>query len=1076
MFKLLVGGIFALTVHSHAYSAKLLRFPDVSDTHVSFVYGGDIYLSARSGGLATRLTSHAGQELFPKFSPDGKRLAFSAEYNGTRQVYVMPIDGSRAPTQLTWYNDVGPMPPRGGFDNRVLDWSGDGRFVLVRMNRLGFDERAGRPYWVPADGGDEQALPVPETGGGMLSPDNRYFVYTPIDREFRTWKRTRGGRAQDVWLFDLQQNSSLQLTNNRATDNQPMWVNDAIYFTSDRDYTLNLYSIAPNAAESSGNPAVAVTAFKDFDVLWPSAGSDAIVFENGGDLYLHTPKDKRTEKLNIQISSDYKDSLAIVKNVTAQIESATLSASGERAIFSARGEIFSVPRKNGVVRNLTQTARAREMSVSLSRDGKQIAYLSDASGEYELYVRPVDGKGEARQISKNGRAWKSTPLWAPDGQALVLGDSENRLWMYALDGREVLIDQATRARAIEDYIFTPDARHVVYVKANAASMNEIWWYDRQSQSKQRILGGQFNASSPSIDPAGRYLYFSSNRDHNLQFSSYEFNYLYVNATRLFAAALNADTPALVPMASDEINQPENASELKAWDATRALDLDLDTLESRVQALGVPGGNYPALVASLKGLYFVAQPAPGQNELKFFDAQTLRVESIAANVRNASISAAGSHALIQAADKWSLVELKPNADLSQALDLSQLTLRVDPSLEWAQMYQDGLRVLREWFYDPGLHGNDWAAIERKYLPLALAARTRSDLDYVFSEIAGELNSGHVYVDRGDELKIERRDGGLLGAELTRTDDGYRISKILPGQNWSEEFRSPLLDVGVDVRVGDVITHINGVAARSVQNFYQLLEGTGGKLIELDRTRNRQSKRVIVKTTTSETGLRYLEWIQSRAAIVDKLSNGRIGYVHLPNTAAEGNRELFKQFPSQIQKDALIIDDRYNGGGFIPDRLIEILARKPLNYWKRRGLEPEATPLLSHMGPKAMLINGLSSSGGDALPYYFRKLGLGKVIGTRTWGGLIGISGNPTLADGAQLSAATFRILSTDNQWVVENEGVSPDIEVIDRPDLLAKGQDPSLERAVTELLKELEANPKKAIQAPAAPTDFGRDEE
>jgi tricorn protease len=1076
MFKSLACGVMALLLHTSAHSTKLLRFPDVSATHVSFVYGGDIYLSARKGGQATRLTSHVGQELFPKFSPDGKQIAFSAEYNGTRQVYVMPIDGSEAPKQLTWYNDVGPMPPRGGYDNRVLDWSKDGKYVLVRMNRLGFDERAGQPYWVPAAGGDEQALAVPETGGGMLSPDNRYFVYTPIDREFRTWKRSRGGRAQDVWLFDLQQNSSLQLTNNRATDNQPMWVGDKIYFTSDRDYTLNLYAIDPGTAESSNNTAAAVTNFKEFDVLWPSAGADAIVFENGGDLYLFNAKDQRTDKLDIQISSDYKDSLAVVKNVTAQIESATLSAGGERAIFSARGEIFSVPRKNGVIRNLTQSATAREMSVYLSPDGKQIAYLSDASGEYELYIRSSDNNGNARQISKGGRAWKSGPRWAPDGQAIMLADSENRLWIYSLDGREVLIDQATRARSIEDYLFTPDARHVIYVKANAASMNEIWWYERQSGNKQRILGGQFDASAPSIDPAGRYLYFTSNRDHNLQFSSYEFNYLYINATRVFAAALSAETPPLAPMDSDEINQIKVAAEVKPWDATRALDLDLGSIESRAQALNMPGGNYPALVATINGVYFFSQPAPGQNELKFFDSKTQKAESVASNVRSASISSARTHALIQVGDKWSMVELKPSADLSQTLDLSQLTLRIDPKQEWAQMYKDGLRVFREWFYDPGLHGNDWAAIERKYLPLAQAARTRSDLDYVFGEIAGELNAGHVYVDRGDEAKVERRDGGLLGAELTRTSTGYRVARIFPGQNWSEEFRSPLLDAGVDVRVGDVITHINGVAATSVQNAYQLLEATGGKLIELERTRNGRSKRVMVKTTTSETALRYLDWIQTRAAMVDKLSNGRIGYVHLPNTAGEGNRELFKQFPSQIQKDALIIDDRYNGGGFIPDRLIEILARKPLNYWKRRGLEPEATPLLSHVGPKAMLTNGLSSSGGDALPYYFRKLGLGKVIGTRTWGGLIGISGNPTLADGAQLSAATFRILSTENQWVVENEGVTPDIEVIDRPDLLAKGQDPSLERAVAELLNELAANPRKAIQAPPAPTEFGRDKE
>jgi tricorn protease len=1074
MIKLLsLLGLASLLVNPAFSQTRLLRFPDISATQVSFVYGGDIYVAARTGGNATRLTAHAGLELFPKFSPDGKQLAFSAEYNGTRQVYVMPVDGSTAPKQLTWYNDVGAMPPRGGYDYRVLDWSNDGQSILVRMNRLGFDERAGRPYWVPIDGRDERPLPVPETGGGMLSADNRHFVYTPIDREFRTWKRTRGGRAQDVWVFDLENNSSLRLTDNRATDNQPLWVDGMVYFTSDRDYTLNLYALKPDQAESAANTAQAVTRFSDFDVLWPSAGADAIVFENGGYLHTYTPKDARTQKLDIKISSDLHQSLPTIKNVSAQIESADLSASGERAIFAARGELFSVPRKNGVIRNLSRTESAREISVALSPNGNQLAYLSDASGEYELYVRNLDDPERTTQLSRNGKAWKSTPIWAPDGQSILLGDSENRLLLYTLDSQVLEVDQSNRARAISDYQFTPDARHIVYVKANTTSMNEIWWFDRQTRKKQRILGGQFDANSPSLDPSGRYLYFTSNRDHNLTFSSYEFNYLYANATRLFVTTLSAATVPLLPMQSDEINQSKAVVEAKAWDSAKALDVDLEGIENRVQPLGAAGGNFPSITAALGGLYFLSQAQPNQTDLKFFDAKTQRVEAIAANLTAARLSTAGTHLLLNTGGKWLITEAKTNADVTQLLDLTQLSMRIDPKKEWAQMYKDGLRVFREWFYDPNMHGNDWAAIEVKYQPLADAARTRADLDYVFGEIAGELNAGHIYVDRGDEPKVERRDSGLLGAELTRSKSGYRIEKIFPGQNWSEEFRSPLQDAAVDMRVGDEIRSINGVSALSVKNFYELLEGLGGKVVEIERVRDAQIKRVMVKTTISETPLRYLDWIQSRAAMVDRLSKGRIGYVHLPNTAAEGNRELFKQFPSQTQKEALIIDDRYNGGGFIPDRLIEILARKPLNYWKRRGLEPEATPLLSHNGPKAMLTNGLSSSGGDALPYYFRKLGLGKVIGTRTWGGLIGISGNPTLADGALLSAATFRILSTDNQWVVENEGVEPDIEVIDRPDLLANGLDPSLERAVAELLKELAANPKAPVKAPDAPTDFGQ---
>ena len=1071
---LLTSALISATFCAHA-DTRILRFPDISGTQVVFVYGGDIYTAARTGGAAQRLTSHAGMELFPKFSPDGKQIAFSAEYSGSRQVYVMPSDGSAAPKQLTWYNDVGPMPPRGGFDYRVLDWTPDGKNVVVRMNRLGFDERAGRPYLVPVAGGDEVALSVPETGGGMLSPDGEKFVYTPIDREFRTWKRTRGGRAQDVWVYDLAKNTSLRLTEDRATDNQPMWLGDSVFFTSDRNYTLNLFEIP-----ATGGTAKQVTNFTEFDVLWPSAGKDAIVFENGGWLYTLAAGATEPTKLNITVTGDRPGTLPVLKNVAGQIEASDLSPAGERVIFSARGELFSVPRKDGVIRNLTNTPATREMSVALSPDGKTLAYLSDATGEYELYVRKVEG-GEAVQLTKDGKSWRLNPVWAPDSAALLLSDSENRLFLMTLDGSETLIDQATRGRGISEYVFSPDSKHVAYVKANATSMSEIWWFNRATAAKQRVLGGQFDAATPCFDPAGRYLYFTSNRDHNLTNSSYEFNYLYTNSTRIFAARLSADAPPLMPQKSDEIGVTAPKTEVKGEPgkneakpaAVSALNIDLNGIENRLEALSIPGGTYPGLGASASGVYFAAQTGQGPAELKYYELASAKTDTVVSAVNSFRLSANASTLLLNVNGGWVVTEAKPAADISKALDLSALTLRIDPKIEWQQMYVDAWRVLREWFYDPGMHGNDWNAIREKYQPLLASASHRSDLDYLLSEIAGEVNSGHIYVERGDEPSVERKESGLLGAEFTRTNAGYRVTKIFPGQNWSEEFRSPFLDAGVDIQVNDVITAIDGKPALGVQNFYQLLEGKGARGVEIQRVRSGNSKRVQVKTIVAETNLRYLDWIQTRSALVTKLSNGRIGYVHLPNTAIEGNRELFKQFPSQTDKEALIIDDRYNGGGFIPDRLIEILARKPLNYWKRRGLEPEATPLLSHNGPKAMLINGLSSSGGDALPYYFRKLGLGVIIGTRTWGGLIGLSGNPALADGGTMSAATFRILSTDNKWVVENEGVAPDIEVLDRPELIAAGTDPSIERAVAELLKTLDANPKTPVKAPAAPTDFGR---
>ncbi len=1070
----LAAVVLALSGVAHA-DTRLLRFPDVSDTHITFVYAGDVYLVARSGGLAQRLTSGPGMELFPKFSPDGTQIAFSAEYSGTRQVWVMPADGSAPPRQLTYYTDVGPMPPRGGFDYRVLDWTPDGQNILVRMNRFPLDERAGRPFLVPVAGGMETPLRVPETGGGMLSPDGNAYVYTPIDREFRTWKRTRGGRAQDVWVYDLKNDTSRQLTNHRGTDNQPTWVGDAIYFTSDREYTLNLWRTSPNGGE-----VARVTSFTDFDVLWPSAGRDAIVFEQAGRLWLHTPVDGATNPVTITVQGDRPHLLPTFKNVAAQIEGFDLAPGAERALVSARGELFTVPARNGEIRNISGTPGARELAASFTPDGKSVVFLSDASGEYELYSRASDGSGEPKRITTDGNIWRFPPTISPDGKRIVYGDQNNQLRLVEIEsGRTIDIDRASTGNAITTYVFSPDSQHIVYVKTDATGLSRLWHYPVGGQTAQ-LTHGLFNADSPSFDPEGRYLYFTSDREHNLQFSAYEFNYLYINATRLFAATLDKNGAALGRPKSDEIgaakDKPEEPNGSKKEAAKAPLKFDRDGFDARAVMLAPGAGNYRALSATKNGLAYLAQSnAQAPAELKFYSLADEKESTVLKGVANYTLR--GEQVLFATQDqKLGIAELKPDQDASKTLDLSRLMLKIDPPVEWAQLLRDGWRIWRDWFYDPGMHGNDWEAVYRKYAALLPHVAHRADLDYLLNEMAGELNAGHIYVERGDEPQVERKPGGFLGADIVADSSGYfKIERIFPGQNHSEPFRSPLTEAGVDVSPGEFIIAVDGVSTRSVKNFYELLENKAARIVDLrinSRADAGSSRLVRVKTQTSEDQLRYLDFVEQRRAMVDKLSGGRIGYVHLPNTLFEGNRELFKQFPSQINKEAMIVDDRYNGGGFIPDRMIEILARKPLNYWKRRGLDPQAQPFLSHRGPKAMLINGLSSSGGDALPYYFKQLNLGPLIGTRTWGGLIGVSGNPRLADGGTTTAATFRFMGPDGEWAVENEGVAPDIEVIDTPHLVAQGRDPSLEKAIEVLLAELEKNPVKPISAPPAPSDFG----
>ena len=1062
----------AFSVPAFAQSpSKLLRFPDIAQGRIVFVRSGDLYIVDANGGTAFRLTSHQGDELYPKFSPDGRQIAFSAEYNGTRQVYVMPASGGE-PRQLTWYNDVGSMPPRGGTDNRVLDWTPDGKHIVVRMNRLPYDERGGRPYLVPVEGGMETPMAIPESGGGMLSPDGTKFVHTPIDRDFRSWKRYRGGRAQDVWMYDLANNTSLQLTKDRATNHQPMWIGDSVFFVSDRDDTkLNLYAISPQGGVPSK-----LTHFTDFDVLWPSAGDGSIVFEKGGAIWRYDPAAGQAVEVPIRVAADAPDALPRFVKAADFIESFGLSPGGERALFGARGEIFTAPANEGEPRNITLTPDAREHSVSWSPDGRSIAYLSDESGEYELYVRPQDGKGVPHRITNDGDIWRFAPVWSADSRRLAFGDKKQRLRIVDVEGGAIAEVDAGVHADITDYRFSPDGLWLAYAKDNPNGNASIWLYSVAAKVTRQLTGAESAAFSPTFDPMGRYLYFLSNRDYNLAFSAYEFNWLYRDATRIYAATLSASGPALFRPKIDEVGQPDGDDKGKSGSNTAPrVNVDFPGFEARVVVLNAPAGDYRKLAANDKGVFYLAANEKG-NELRFIGLENDSKPERVASVQDYELSADGDHLILRRGSRFALVDAKPDADFDKgAMKLDGMELRIEPPREWQQMFVDAWRILRDWFYDPGMHGQDWSAIRAQYEPLVAHAKTRSDLDYILQELVGEANSGHVYVQSGDNTRAPRKPGGQLGAELVTDASGYvRIARIFPGENWNESTRSPLTQAGVDVREGEYILAIDNVSTRGTDNVYRLLENKADRLVTLRVNRQPQeagSREVTVKTIASEQGLRYLDWVQSRRRLVEQLSDGRIGYIHVPNTAVEGSRELFKGLVAYHDKDALIIDDRYNGGGFIPDRLVELLARQPLNYWKQRGLEPNATPFLHHRGPKAMLINGLSSSGGDALPYYFRKLGLGKLIGTRTWGGLIGLSGNPHLADNGAILVPTFSFMDTNGQWAVEDEGVVPDIEVIDRPELIAAGRDPSIERAVQELLAELSANPPQPIVAPPAPAKF-----
>ncbi len=1076
----------ALAAESGPPEARLLRFPDIHGDFVVFVYAGDIWRAPTAGGPAMRLTSHEGLELFPKISPDGRWIAFCAEYTGSRQVYVMPAWGGE-PRQLTFYTDVGPMPPRGGWDDWVLGWTPGGK-ILVRMNRTPWGQRMGRYFVVDPSGGLETPLPLLEGGSASFAPDGKKLAYCPVDREFRTWKRTRGGRAQDVWTYDLEAKRSRRITDDPATDNFPMWAGETIYFASDRENTINLF-----AFDLKTGATRKVTRFDEYDVLWPSLGPGAIVFMNGGYLYHMGLADEKPARIPITLGSDAADAVPHFKDVREFAREADLSPSGARAVFGARGDLFSVPAKDGVTRNLTDTQGVREMSPAWSPDGKWIAYLSDATGEYELYIRAQDGSGESRKLTTGGDVWRLPPVFSPDSKKLAFGDRRQRLRILDIaSGDFTEVDRGTR-EDLDFYRWSPDGRWLAYEKSHPTRLPGIAVYSIEKKQSFLLGDGLTNDFSPAFSADGKHLFFLSNRDYQPTFSAFEFDYVYARATRVYVASLDPDAPALFPPKSDEEKpkyeaaKPKEAEgkpskeaseaagglqEEKTKEALSPVNVVADGFASRTIALpGLKAGNYAQLGAAGEAVYYLKGDDGPDRALYRYDLKERKEEKVQDSVDAYVLSGDGKKLLYRSGKDWAIADARAGLKAGDGrLDLSGLKVKLDPRAEWRQMFEDAFRIYRDWFYDPEMHGVNWKKIGERYRVLVPFVAHRADLDFLFGEMIGELEAGHTYVSSGDEPRVPRVQGGMLGCEFEADPSGrYRFARIFGGENWDEAWRSPLTEPGVGVKEGEFLLAIDGHDLTTRDNPYRLLENKADRQVSLTvsaRPEPGSGRTVVVRAIASELSLRYLDWVRGRMALAERLSGGKVGYIHLPDTAIPGNRMLQKLFYSQVSKPALVIDDRYNGGGFIPDRMIGYFSRKTLAWWARRGVESTRTPAFAHDGPKAMLINGYSSSGGDALPYFFRKNGLGPLIGTRTWGGLIGLSGNPSLADGGSVDVPTFRIYDENGEWVVENRGVSPDVEVVDLPESRIAGGDPSLEKAVEVLLESLR---KKPVADPPVPT-------
>jgi len=1077
----------SLATVTAAAQTKLLRFPAIHGDKVAFTYAGDIWLAPAAGGTATRLTAHPGMELFARFSPDGKWIAFTGQYDGDEQVYVIPVTGG-APTQLTFYPARGPLTPRWGWDNQVYGWTRDGRSILFRSHRDSWTLGMTRLYTVPMTGGPAEALPMPESGAGDLSPDGTQTVYSPLFRDFRPEKRYGGGQANDLFLFNLKTHDARRIIDHPRADRDPMWIGSAIYFTSDRDGKFNLY-----AYDVASGRITQVTQSRTWDVRWPSTDhASRIVYELNGELQILDIRSGKTMPVSITVPDDGLWKRPARISAAGQIEDFELSPKGERALFTARGDIFTAPIEKGPTRNLTGSSGAHDKWARWSPDGSRIAFISDVSGEEELFVVNQDGSGKPEQLTTGGNAMRYAPEWSSDGKRIAFGDKDGRVHVYSFDDKQLTeIVDAPRGQ-VRDYTWSPWGRLLAFSMAGANDFSSVYIWSEKDGQVRRITDELFNAQNPAWDPDGNYLFYLSDREFAPQISNFEWNYATNRTTGIFALALRKDVKHPFPPESDEVTlarketeQPEAAKpDAAKSDEGPAGDLavDFDGLSTRVARVPVEADNYGGLSAKKGHLLYVAGPPfyygrqPDRKAaLKIYSVKERKETSLVEDVGGYALSSDGSKAMVRSAGAFAIYDATPAGGGSKK-PVSTAGLMVDrvPAQEWRQIFQEVWRRYRDWFYVANMHGYDWEALRAQYAPLLEHVAHRSDLNYVISEMISELTVQHAYIEGGDFEIPPRPRVALPGArfELDRQSGRYRLTGIFAGQNEEPIYRSPLTEIGVDVSEGDYVMAIDGEVLRPDGDPFRLLRNKADRPVQLTVNSGptmEGARTITFSPIASESNLIYLDWVTANRRRVTELSGGRIGYLHVPDMGADGIREFIKWYYGQLRKEALVVDVRANGGGNVSRMLIERLARQwlGLNY-SRTDDQADTYPDGVFIGPKVSILNENSASDGDIFPAMFREAGLGPLVGRRSWGGVVGISGRGPLIDGGTIYVPESGFASKKGEWIIEGYGVDPDIEVENDPKLVIQGRDPQLERAVAELMKKLQAQPVRLPPKPAGP--------
>ncbi len=1113
-------------------SGGMLRYPDVSQDAIVFVYANDLWVVDRDGGMARPLASPAGQESFPKFSADGKTIAFVGNYEGGRDLYTIAASGGIA-------NRVTYDPA----SERMCDWHGDQ--LLYFSNAQSGLSRQNQLFLVSSAKPLPQRLPIPYGDNGAISDDGTWLAYTPWSRDTRTWKRYRGGMASDIWLFNLKNNTSKRMTDWEGTDSQPMWSGQTVYYLSDAgpEHKLNIW-----AYDTATGARRQVTEFTEFDVKWPSMGPDVIVLQNGSQLYLVDLESGEAKPVAVTIPGDRPTLRPKRVDAAEFISGAHISPQAKRVAVEARGDIWTLPAKNGSPYNLTRSSGVAERDPGWSPDGQWIAYFADITGEYELYVKQSDGRGETRRLTEDGDCYRYSPNWSPDSKKIVFTDKTGAAWMYDLESKtkkQVDVDPWASQLNVS---WSHDSQWLTYVKQadDRGGVTAVWIYEVSTGKKRRVTSGRFADSLPTFDRKGAFIFFASSRSFAPMNEDLGTTFIYTNTEVLVAMPLRADVKnPLLPKSDEETWKDEEAdddkkepskkkeqpkkkkdgqaspSDKKSDDKksddqglddkkdqpsddkesddkesdkkekdddqeVKKIKIEFKGMEQRAFQLPVPRGIFTRIGVNDKGhVLFASRPPRGSSgapTIRLIDLNDDKraVKTVVSGAAGFLLTPDGKKMLVSIGRAIHILATMPDQKPTSAVPTAGMMVMIQPREEWKQMFMEVWRVQRDFFYDPKMHGVDWKAVRTRYEKMLDDCVSREDVSFVMGEMISELNVGHAYLRPGDGESAPSVSVGVPGALFEAKNNAYRISHLHEGATWDVDARNVWKQAGI--KKGDYLLAVNGVPVTTDRDVYAAFQGLGNSIVTVTvaskpKAKAEQQRHIVVQMPTSDRRQRYRQWIERNRAYVDKKSKGRIGYVYVPNTGIDGQNDLVRQFYGQLNKDALIIDDRWNGGGQIPTRFIELLNRPVTNYWARRDGRDWTWPPDAHQGPKAMLINGLAGSGGDMFPALFRQAGLGKLIGMRTWGGLVGISGNPSLVDGGSTTAPTFAYYEKDGTWGIEGHGVDPDIEVVDDPAQMVDGGDPQLDAAIEHLQQELKQNAYKKPPRPKYPdrSKFGLDE-